>query len=359
MSNAADDNATCKNFDAVFRTELDEIRSRHNRSRRNIIPDDTSTLWPTTNLGLTGLSCSGGGIRSAAFCLGVLQGLQSKEIVGQIDYLSTVSGGGYIGTTMTIGMSRDTPSGGQDGTFPFGRIDDQRETPEVRHLRDNSRYLLQKGLPSAVSAVVIYLRGIVMNAIVLLPILLVAAAFLVVLNPDTKELTINRFLGLDLTGAFGNSRIPFSLVLICAIAFLLAVYAVAVSVLPIAPLKNRQGPARIAGWIFFIAIMGAVVELHTALLRLVFESAKYVKYAGQGRPHLPRPNYSNTFTTTPKPSRSHWLPSSLPFCRLSKEWRPRRWKVMTEVGVIWPGGSQVGLCSLWWLQSRRCFSGLP
>ena len=201
MSNAAGDKSTCKNFDAVFRTELDEIRSRHNRTRRNIIPDDTSSLWPTTDLDLSGLSCSGGGVRSAAFCLGVLQGIQSKGIIGQVDYLSTVSGGGYIGTTMTIGMSRDSPLSEQDGTFPFGRIDDERrESPEVRHLRDNSRYLLQNGIPSAVSAVVIYLRGMVMNAMVLLPILLVLAAFLVALNPDTLDLTTNRFLGLDLAG---------------------------------------------------------------------------------------------------------------------------------------------------------------
>ena len=55
-----------------------------------------------------------------------------------MDYLSTVSGGGYIGATLTIGMSS------HDGEFPFGRLDQEsRETPEVRHLRDNSRYLMQ------------------------------------------------------------------------------------------------------------------------------------------------------------------------------------------------------------------------
>src|SRR5262249_9032804 len=42
--------------------------------------------------------------------------------------------------------------------------------------------------------------------------------------------------------------------------------------LPIATLKNRQRPAQIAGWIFFIAIMVIVIELHTRLLRFVFES---------------------------------------------------------------------------------------
>ena len=285
LKNGAVGSINCKGFDEVFSAELADIRERHNRSKRQKIPDEISTSLPTTTLDLTGLTCSGGGIRSASFCLGVLQGLQSKNVVGEMDYLSTVSGGGYVGTTLTIGMSRSSASNGQDGTFPFGRLDDdRRETPEVRHLRDNSRYLLQNGLPSAASALIIYLRGIAMNVIVLLPMLLIGAALLVFLNPDTKELTINEFLGLDLTGIFGDSSIPFTLVSACAIAVLLAVYAVLVSVLPIAPLKNRQRAARVAGWIFFIAILVAVVELHTALLRLVFESLKFIKYAEQAPP---------------------------------------------------------------------------
>lgn len=51
------------------------------------------------------LALSGGGIRSATFCLGVLQGLARspgpgggrEELLHQFDYLSTVSGGGYVG----------------------------------------------------------------------------------------------------------------------------------------------------------------------------------------------------------------------------------------------------------------------
>src|SRR4026209_283368 len=46
---------------------------------------------------LVGLSFSGGGIRSATFNLGVLQALRSLGVFAKIDYLSTVSGGGYIG----------------------------------------------------------------------------------------------------------------------------------------------------------------------------------------------------------------------------------------------------------------------
>jgi len=48
-------------------------------------------------LRLSALCLSGGGIRSAAFCLGVLQSLAGKGLLQKFDYLSTVSGGGFIG----------------------------------------------------------------------------------------------------------------------------------------------------------------------------------------------------------------------------------------------------------------------
>jgi hypothetical protein len=44
-----------------------------------------------------GLALSGGGIRSATFCLGVLQVFEEKGVMPHVDYLSTVSGGGYLG----------------------------------------------------------------------------------------------------------------------------------------------------------------------------------------------------------------------------------------------------------------------
>jgi len=45
-----------------------------------------------------GLAFSGGGIRSAIFSLGIAQALAEKKLFPQIDYLSTVSGGGYTGS---------------------------------------------------------------------------------------------------------------------------------------------------------------------------------------------------------------------------------------------------------------------
>lgn len=48
-----------------------------------------------------GLALSGGGIRSATFCLGVVQVLAQRELFKDIDFLSTVSGGGYVGCFIT------------------------------------------------------------------------------------------------------------------------------------------------------------------------------------------------------------------------------------------------------------------
>jgi hypothetical protein len=58
--------------------------------------------------GLTGLCFSGGGIRSATFNLGILQGLAQVGLLPQIDYLSSVSGGGYIHEFLAAWILRHT-----------------------------------------------------------------------------------------------------------------------------------------------------------------------------------------------------------------------------------------------------------
>jgi len=59
------------------------------------------------DLQLMGLAFSGGGIRSATFNLGVLQGLAKAGVLKFADYLSTVSGGGYIGSWYTACLKED------------------------------------------------------------------------------------------------------------------------------------------------------------------------------------------------------------------------------------------------------------
>lgn len=53
-----------------------------------------------------GLALSGGGIRSATFALGVLEALKDYRLLKRIDYLSTVSGGGFIGSWLSANCVR-------------------------------------------------------------------------------------------------------------------------------------------------------------------------------------------------------------------------------------------------------------
>lgn len=69
---------------------------------------------------LCGLALSGGGIRSASFSLGVMQALAHNGWLAKIDYLSTVSGGGYIGSSLTWSLnSAPDIFGLTDKNFPF------------------------------------------------------------------------------------------------------------------------------------------------------------------------------------------------------------------------------------------------
>jgi hypothetical protein len=55
--------------------------------------DITSSPW-------CGLGLSGGGIRSASLALGVMQALAEHNLLRRFDYISTVSGGGFIGASL-------------------------------------------------------------------------------------------------------------------------------------------------------------------------------------------------------------------------------------------------------------------
>ena len=59
---------------------------------------------------VSGLAISGGGIRSASFGLGVMQSLVANNQLSKMDYMSTVSGGGYLGSALTWALKQ----GGKD-----------------------------------------------------------------------------------------------------------------------------------------------------------------------------------------------------------------------------------------------------
>jgi len=119
---------------------------------------------------VTGLALSGGGIRSAAVCLGALQALFHHHRLKSLDYLSTVSGGGYIGCCLSAAMSKSPKE------FPFG--DDVFDNDTIAHLRNYSNYLLPRGRSSVRNlseAAVLILRGLLANLIIVSTVIIAAA----------------------------------------------------------------------------------------------------------------------------------------------------------------------------------------
>src|SRR5262245_7351284 len=82
-----------------------------------------------------GVCLSGGGIRSASFCIGALQGLAQMKLLENVDYISTVSGGGYAGAWLSSWIARE----GRDEVFR--QLGSRSEEPApLRHLRLHSTY---------------------------------------------------------------------------------------------------------------------------------------------------------------------------------------------------------------------------
>lgn len=138
------------------------------------------------------LCISGGGIRSATFGLGVLQGLARKGLLQHVDYISTVSGGGYIGSWLTSWLTRESQKSSDreaakevfsklaegDDAHPYSSPT-RCEQLEIAHLRSYSNYLTPKlGLLSVDTwtLAATYLRNVIVNWFVLIPFLLACLA---------------------------------------------------------------------------------------------------------------------------------------------------------------------------------------
>ncbi len=88
--------------------------------------------------GETAVCLSGGGVRSASFGLGVMQGLSEAGVLDSVDYLSTVSGGGYIGGWLSAWRLRAENDGVPD---PVNELHRAREPEPIKRLRDYIKYL--------------------------------------------------------------------------------------------------------------------------------------------------------------------------------------------------------------------------
>ncbi len=182
-------------FEEVFERELGYVRQRW----QTVYEGDNerrlaSTSKPTTGNSLVGLAFSGGGIRSATINLGIAQALHERGVFDHVDYMSSVSGGGYLGASISTAMRRLPADKGAfargKGEFPYavdfgagprqeaGKAAEQRESPFLTWVRNNSNYMATGGFLDFARIGGVLLRGILVNFLVLLPILLVLATAL-------------------------------------------------------------------------------------------------------------------------------------------------------------------------------------
>ena len=175
--------------DAVLRAELKAVRPDAEFTDSKGKGLTGNELYRALNgLNASALCISGGGIRSATFALGVIEALAvhprrkidaedgekgnspKTSLLSQFDFLSTVSGGGYIGSWLSAWIARE----GYDEVWRnlVGRREHpDLESGETSWLRAYSNYLTPRlGLFSADTwtAIALYIRNLVLNWLVIL-----------------------------------------------------------------------------------------------------------------------------------------------------------------------------------------------
>lgn len=126
--------------------------------------------------GQAALCLSGGGIRSAAFALGILQALSAKRLLTGFHYLSTVSGGGYIGSWLQRWIHEE----GGNAEMVMVKLGGVTEPAEVSALRENSNFITPKvgiGSNDTWTALSISGRNIALNWLLFAPLLMLVTVF--------------------------------------------------------------------------------------------------------------------------------------------------------------------------------------
>src|SRR6266702_4889551 len=271
-------------FHEVFAEEVQAVNQRRRRfgraevalelepdvnSQSNARAEGEPIMRPTVGSGLAGLALSGGGIRSASFCLGALQALDNACVLKKIDYLSTVSGGGYIGTSLSAAMTRSK------GDFPFTSSLTQDEPYPVQHIRNHSNYFFPQGSINIFYNVAIYLRGLLANALLILPWLLVVAAITIFLKPDSESLHVS-IRGTTLPEAFNADHFGATLIVLCVFGLLLLIWGLWRS-LEISGWEAEIGSpwTLVSAIVLILLLVIAFCELQPLVLDGIFKSAAH------------------------------------------------------------------------------------
>lgn len=245
---------------SVVCTDADAYPDRFGTAEAEVLATRRAAVGLPEDAAQLGVGVSGGGIRSATFALGFFQTLSEHDCTKQIDYLSTVSGGGYFGGFLGALFRRPgirSHSDVQRVLAPENRAD------VIRYLRENGSYLAPAGTDSLLLAAATLFRNWCVIQLLFLAVLF--GAFLL-LQVGTKLLELNA----PLTAA--AAVLPIWRVAVPPSPWLAA--ALAASVLWVAPLTwsywviGRDVPAFLPPTVRAIAKV-----LWTALFYLVVAAA--------------------------------------------------------------------------------------
>ncbi|MFS8136875.1 MAG: hypothetical protein ACMG50_01990 [Thermomonas sp.] len=214
-----------------------------------------------------GLALSGGGVRSATFCLGLLRALAKNGVLRRFDYLSTVSGGGYAGAAFgRLFGSKTNPRDVEQGLANDSSL-------FLWWLRSNGRYLVPAGSRDVLQTWAGQLRGFIatqfeittmillLSCVIVLPHLLgfrweSASAPMLVSTLWWMAMPLAAWAAIFMAFAYWWSRDAddwsiFSDVVICACTSAMAVYL-------LSPLWSTSGAGRGQ---FGTAIVGSILLL--------------------------------------------------------------------------------------------------
>lgn len=275
---------------------------------------------------IVGLALSGGGIRSASFALGILQALARRNVIGRFDYLSSVSGGGYIGSALTwflhnngeIGTRNPEPPPPERnaGNFPIGEIYRSRRediggnkrAAILNFIRQHGNYLIPGRGLNLVSLVSVVLRSVLLSFFVYFSLLVIAlqilgavGAFLIPTGFGygldfevhlrfcdaaalaVYELTRSVFGGLqiaegfDLTWLLGTAVALLGLLLFSYLVYALTTF---LSWRMVNRYRLRTWAQRLMGWLVFFTLLAAFLGSLPFVVRALEECGDGSLFAG-------------------------------------------------------------------------------
>ncbi|MFZ0959926.1 MAG: patatin-like phospholipase family protein [Terriglobia bacterium] len=157
--------------DKIFTRLIEDLPHKFDAKTYDLIKKKIVNVTSISDDLYTGLAFSGGGIRSATFNLGILQGLAKAGLLPAFDYLSTVSGGGYIGSWLVAWLKRQGFADVNRQLSPDWNQHGQEEPPQIEFIRSYSNYLTPRlGLLSADSwsLLAIWVRNLLLNLTILI-----------------------------------------------------------------------------------------------------------------------------------------------------------------------------------------------